>query len=1582
MPASEYSFIDIAVLDDVRGRFAAGDALAILSGDLEEVIWANGPGARLFGYPDIEAIMGAAAGLGLAQKRQIAATPGYPRIGTDRPLVLRLNTRHTSSAVAFLASAVTLPDGERAIMLAAPAAAAGARDATEIAARAISGFTEAGYYAAFLRDGGIAASTPGYEALGIAPETVRSLVVDVVGAPDRLVKRRIPAAGRRIPAGIARLSDEPAMHLLVVVDDPEFYREADFPQDAPAPSAGRAAEHEPDPDLAAEAEAAPAALPAAAMEEDPAGRDLVPGGSADDGGARPLDEAEDAPQSEAAPAGQDGPRGHIDRWYFEADIPGSARGATAAASGETPAGARDAAAGGDDGGRPAGAPAAAEPQSSDEAAPTTVPDRDRPAPARRAAPPFTRTDAPIRFAWRTGADGRFSAMSREFLTAVQASDGAVIGRSFADVAADLGIDPEGEIEGLLARRDTWSGKTVLWPLADTGWRAPVDLAALPVYARDRRFEGFRGFGIARPADSVFVPLLVPVQPEASAQDETGAIAAEAPGRVEAPGRPADDADAADAGGGDPEAAQDDRHREDGPETDGRAASAAAAREAADTEEPTPEASGQTGAAATTVVAIDEARSRRFSDKIIRLAEHRGQPSDHNLSPGERNAFREIGDRLKKVTEPREEPSPTADATAPGQSADPAAAAADAEADAAGSTRGTQETAAPAPDAAQTTDAPAAAVAATRGSRPPNPFFIEVEEELSEAPIEPRAPAPAPVPAGSMQDGPETPGGIARGAAAAVAAEASAEPASADASDERMGDEGTGDAAPPVAERGLGPEARLSADNENGLSGPGDATPRSAASPSPEAGLPEAPFLPSAFAEGASASCDPAAGSTVLARLPLPVLVHAGDVLHFANQSFLDFTGYPTLADLDSAGGLGALFAEPGTTSDPQDAPAHSAVLRQKDGSTMPVRAHLQSIPWGRGKALLLALRPAEPRQEETAEVPASDLAARVEEMRTILDTATDGVVVIALDGTIRSINRPAEALFGYDDAEVAGKPFASLLAVESQRAARDYLQGLSDNGVASVLNDGREVIGREAQGRFIPLFMTIGRLPGGNGFCAVLRDITSWKRAEEELTKARTLAERSSSQKSEFLARVSHEIRTPLNAIIGFSQILERDSGLDPRQQEQIATVARSGQHLLGLINDILDLSKIEAGRLALNPGDFNLHLLLDDLAKMFGLRAEAKGLHMHLERASDVPRHVRGDEGKLRQVLINLLGNAIKFTATGAVSLRAGCTPPDTASTDTGTVQVWFEVEDTGPGISEADQALLFRPFQQAEAGRKSGGGTGLGLSISQRLLRLMGGGISLRSTPGHGSCFRAHLPLAVAQETEPPHPREPGLHAVNVQLAKGSPAVRVLVVDDLPDNRRLLHDVLQPAGFTVLQAHNGAEALTLFEQHAPHAVLMDMRMPVMDGYEATRRIKASPNGAHTPVIAVTASALQDDRQAIMDCGVDAYLSKPIVPLHLFAKLQELLHLNYQAPAEEPAASHTVGDLSQARIRAHVPPALRQSMCQALDQGDMAQLNVHMATLATQQPDLAQGLQRLATDFEYDTLQQLLACAVTESPS
>ncbi|MFN3548773.1 MAG: histidine kinase dimerization/phospho-acceptor domain-containing protein [Mesorhizobium sp.] len=1237
MPASEYSFIDIAVLDDVRGRFAAGDALAILSTDLEEVIWANGPGARMFGYPDIEAIMGAAAGLGLAQKRQISATPGYPEIGTDRPLLLRLSTGLTSRAVSLVGSAIRLPDGERAILLAAPAAAAGARDPAEIAARAISGFTEAGYYAAFLRSGRIAASAPGFDDLGIAPETVAALVADVADATDRLVKRRIPAAGGRIPAGIARLLDEPAVHLLVVVDDPEFYRAADFPEDVSVPSAGQSPLREQAPPSAPATVAAPIAT------------------------VRETRAAEETDVQRGAPAAapRDGAsRGNVDRWYFEGDASPVVAAPESSTDG-TSTGGLDPAGGPDEAVETSiGLPPAEEPASQTE----SEPGFDAPA-----EPSFTRLDAPVRFAWRTDAAGRFSAMSREFLVAVKTSEQAVIGRSFAEVAAELGIDPDGEIDGLLARRDTWSGRTVLWPLGATGWRAPVDLAALPVYARDRRFEGFRGFGIARLADSVFVPMVVPAPQEA------------------APGEGAEPDEVA------PEAVGPE-HASDQPVADREAASAPAATgESAEAREQTPSVSDTPGIGATTVIPIDEARSRRFSDKIIRLAEHRAPSSDRNLSPGERNAFREIGDRLKKVTEPRDEPEVTGETARPGQGAGPAAAAGDEksafDAAEAGSGHASSPSGAPGSAIAEEPAPGAGPLDKRPGSRPSNPFFVEVEEELFEEAIE----------------APET-GSVSVEPAEPVSGEVDVHP---------------------------------SADTENGAadtSAP-DA-PSSGREPS-EPRSPAAGFLPSAFAEALGAPSDPGIGRTILARLPLPMLVHAGDVLHFANRSFLDFTGYATLAELEGAGGLGALFAEPGTAPDQEDAPEHSALLRQKGGSTMPVHAHLQSIPWGRGKALLLALRQADLPHPEMAEIPTSDLAARVEEMRTILDTATDGVVLIAPDGTIRSINRPAEALFGYDDREVAGKPFVSLLAVESQRAARDYLQGLSDNGVASVLNDGREVIGREAQGRFIPLFMTIGRLPGGNGFCAVLRDITPWKRAEEELTKARTLAERSSSQKSEFLARVSHEIRTPLNAIIGFSELM-MDEKFGPigndRYRDYLRDINRSGNHVLDIVNDLLDISKIEAGEQEMSYEAVSLNEVLSETVAMMQPQANRERVIIRSSFASRLPEVV-ADLRSVRQIGLNLLSNAVRFTQPGGQVIVSTSYE---ASGD-----VVMRVRDTGVGMSSAEIEQALKPFKQINSLKRSRtDGTGLGLPLTKAMVEANRARFTINSTPGEGTLVEVCFP------------------------------------------------------------------------------------------------------------------------------------------------------------------------------------------------------------------------------------------------
>lgn len=580
MAQRDYSFLDIAVLDEVRTRFAAADAVAILSTDLAEVIWANGPGAALFGHADIESIMGAETGLPFAARRQIMATPGFPEIGSDRPLTVRLASGMTSRTVGFLGSRIALPGGEPAILLAVPFAQGASRTAAEIAERAIGGFGEAGHHVALVDgQGRIEAASQGFDDLGIAPQTLETLAAEAASADDRLVKRLIAAGANEIPAGMARLRDDPPLSLFVAVGT----NEAEEEQPAvptPPPAVGDD-------------------IPVVeTVEEIPPAFDTVLGGE-------PEREQETDAAGPAAPA--EGPRrreetAEDDRWYFGPGHDRSAEEQPAPVAGQPPAEDRPAAE------EPtAGKPAAAKP-TSDEAV---------------AMPRADRAAAPVRFVWRTDAEGRFSALSHEFTAAVGDAAADVVGRSFADVAAAFGLDPDGEIAGLLERRDTWSGRSVLWPVADTDLRVPVDLAALPVYGRNRNFEGFRGFGVARTADAVIDP------------DATGLSL----GRT----LPTDAAEPVPTAAA--EAAQE-APASTAPETAGPGPGPEAA-------EPVPPVRGDAPrredpfkgeVPALTLVPKPE---RRFSDKIIRLAEHRQPANDKGLTPVEKNAFREIGDRLKK-----------------------------------------------------------------------------------------------------------------------------------------------------------------------------------------------------------------------------------------------------------------------------------------------------------------------------------------------------------------------------------------------------------------------------------------------------------------------------------------------------------------------------------------------------------------------------------------------------------------------------------------------------------------------------------------------------------------------------------------------------------------------------------------------------------------------------------------------------------------------------------------------------------------------------------------------------------------------
>ena len=478
------------------------------------------------------------------------------------------------------------------------------------------------------------------------------------------------------------------------------------------------------------------------------------------------------------------------------------------------------------------------------------------------------------------------------------------------------------------------------------------------------------------------------------------------------------------------------------------------------------------------------------------------------------------------------------------------------------------------------------------------------------------------------------------------------------------------------------------------------------------------------------------------------------------------------------------------------------------------------------------------------------------------------------------------------------------------------------------------------------------------------------RRAESDRI-ARQAAEEASRAKSAFLSNMSHEIRTPLNAMLGFAQILERDGSLTPRQKEMIHTINRSGQHLLNLINDILDMSKIEAGRLELNPVDFCLHDLLEDLEMMFRSRAEAKGLQLLMERADDLPRYVHADEAKLRQVFINLVGNAVKFTKTGGVAVRVRAETLERNSTqDTHLLRLVVEIEDSGPGIAADELELIFEPFRQSAAGRDAGG-TGLGLAVSRRLVELMGGSIGVRSELGKGSCFFFQVPVKLAAGAA-----QEVLASMRqvVGLEPGTGPFRILVADDRKDNRDLLRALLEPLGVEVKEAANGQEALDLFEGWSPHAVLMDMRMPVMDGYEATRRIKATEKGRITPVIAVTATAFEGAKREVMATGVDGYVRKPFRAEEIFAVLGKCLGLRYVYAEDtgQAAKDTNVGPLTSEDL-AGLPEALRRDMLKAVEDGDMAELRALIAQIRETDAGMASKLKNLADQYDYEGLSRVL---------
>jgi two-component system sensor histidine kinase/response regulator len=430
---------------------------------------------------------------------------------------------------------------------------------------------------------------------------------------------------------------------------------------------------------------------------------------------------------------------------------------------------------------------------------------------------------------------------------------------------------------------------------------------------------------------------------------------------------------------------------------------------------------------------------------------------------------------------------------------------------------------------------------------------------------------------------------------------------------------------------------------------------------------------------------------------------------------------------------------------------------------------------------------------------------------------------------------------------------------------------------------------------------------------------------------------------------------------------MKRDRNLSPQSLEHLEIINRSGEHLLATINDILEMSKIEAGRTVFVPTTFDLHALIYDLERMFRLRTDSKNLRFLVEKVGHIPQWVKTDEGKLRQVLINLMGNAVKFTEEGGIVLRLGGIVENAAA-----VNIQFEVEDTGPGMTEGEIGRLFQAFEQTTSGIKSGG-TGLGLALSQGFVQIMGGTISVISTVGKGSIFRFKLP--VQEDSEENAAKKEAKQRV-LCLKPGQNEIRILIADDRETNRQLLLQMLKVVGFATQYAVNGKEAVQMVQKWKPQVVLMDMAMPVMDGYEATRKIKASPNSRNTAIVAVTASAFEEDKKRILAAGADDYLSKPFKDAELFEIIGRLTGAEYLY--EETSAlkvSDTADDkVLMCKTVAALPPDLVNQMRAAVESADIDQLNDLVLQLAKGQPLLAKQIQEMAARYEYEALTEIFS--------
>lgn len=1239
MPA-QYPFIDVAVHDLIRPRLARGEALVLFAVGLQRVLWCNGAGARFFGADSIYDFLEDGPVRSDITFRQIeTAARQLVSVGDSRSLMLRVTSGFQKVPVTASADCVEIRKGEPVVLLSVPPLKRANGDVADLARELMSGFDDPDTHMAVIDgEGGLIAASEGFAALGVTPQTSRMLINLVEADADRLVKRPIPTGRGYLPAAIGKISDAPALHLLFAVEtilgqmDPsdDFAEEGDAalsPAIVEPVTADNAIE-----EVAAEAELESVAEEEEVAIDNTAKETEIPSPAAPfdsviaaigdieeiEAETDELDEADAVEETVADDVSS----------VMDEDVDAIADHIVEVREPD---------------------PGVSEPIAVDPSPEMVETSNLEPAPVAELSQPeepssavvkddavkhtvvksaavmaseqfsFAQDRRATRFVWKIDAEGRFSEVSSEFAQAVGPRAADINGVAFSDLAALFNLDPEGKIGELLKKRDTWSGKTIYWPVEGTRLVVPVDLAALPTYTRNRDFDGFRGFGIVRVADAkddpegigmTFLqeepaaePLAdVPVELADNRDEDLAEFLEEL---SEGESHPPEDflEDQIDEAGEDTleilshdegddfDAIGDSSDDLDETQTDG--ADAAPSLPASSYEPP--------------VLRIMEPRKPDLPDKVVQLQDHRQRQRD-GLTPGEQAAFQEIARKL-------------------------------------------------------------------------DPLGLRAKVEESLTPSE-----------------------------------------------------------PPVLRTEQAPPAQKPVEQPSSTQ---SATPAEPPVLAPAATEP---------AERALAKRERSLNAEIIDLMPVALLVHVGDRLIHANPEFFSLTGYKTLAELEDVGGLDTLIQRRDLET-PGDE-AGQVVALCADDRLLPVTARLQSVRFEDTSALMLALI-VQPEERAGAETPAAPEAAtptitqaqagelarlkvEVDELRSILETATDGVVILDSDGDIRSMNRAASALFNFDDMETRGKPFVMLFAHESQKSILDYLNGLAGHGVASVLNDGREVIGREASGGFLPMFMTIGKLNSSNGYCAVIRDITQWKRTEEELRNAKRAAETANAHKTDFLARVSHEIRTPLNAIIGFADMMANEHFGPvghPRYGEYAHDIVRSGRHVLDIVNDLLDISKIEAGEMELDFSSVGLNEMVQAAVSIVQPQANGQRVIIRTALSQAVP-NVVADGRSIKQIVLNILANAIRFTPSGGQIIVSTAYEPNGS--------VVLRIRDTGIGMSRSELEQAMKPFRQVSTGtpRNRGDGTGLGLPLTKAMVDANRAQFAISSTPNEGTLVEVTFP------------------------------------------------------------------------------------------------------------------------------------------------------------------------------------------------------------------------------------------------